>query len=267
MMLCKSLKNLAFRSRLVLCLTKLVILIKHSVNKEFAKKVLKYLEDGRLLKFAMFDYKAVNILDATEFFINTTLSEKDDAIFSVVNGTEVTFVHGDIRAHFDFPVQKGNNPDYSRHASLAIPDPMPAHIPILVPIQASASTLEPEDSSSNVPLAKADWSISSRPTVNDAKKGEGHGGIVEDLSAPSPSSRVIQSYSAKKTKKAPSKQQYTIIAEGNMNQKISEEKARVEQVERENKKRLEVATEHAQEIKGKINSLKKIHLLESVDVI
>nr|GMD40840.1 oxysterol-binding protein homolog 1-like [Ipomoea batatas] len=66
-------------------------------DKELGKKVLKCLEDGGLLKYATFDYKQHHLDDATEFYINSKISNTKDAFLSTINGAKVTIVHAVLR--------------------------------------------------------------------------------------------------------------------------------------------------------------------------
>nr|GLL21750.1 uncharacterized protein LOC109167327 [Ipomoea trifida] len=91
-------------------------LLNHSIDPETTKKILKYLEEVGLMKYVCHDYKTGHPLDETDFFANTRLKDKKGEIHSIVSGTEIVIVHGDIRALFDFLVWEGEHPDCSGHA-------------------------------------------------------------------------------------------------------------------------------------------------------
>nr|GMD22466.1 uncharacterized protein LOC109167327 [Ipomoea batatas] len=90
--------------------------IKHSEDMVVIEHFLKFLEDPRLINYVTYDYKTIHSLDAIEFFVNARLAKTEDAIRSIVNGTEVTILHGDIKAFFEFLVREGEKPDCSGHA-------------------------------------------------------------------------------------------------------------------------------------------------------
>nr|GMD43958.1 uncharacterized protein LOC109167327 [Ipomoea batatas] len=93
--------------------------LRHNDNRAMTECVLQCLEDAGLMTYVTYDYKKAHRLDATEFYVNARLSNKEDAIHSTINGTEVTIVHGDIKALFNFPVH-GGKPDYPGEEGLAL---------------------------------------------------------------------------------------------------------------------------------------------------
>lgn len=94
---------------------------KYVLDKEFGNKVIQCLKDGGLYNFLTLGHKFQHMFDATQFYLNVVIPITEnkvelDEIRSRVNGEDVTIVHGDIRAVFDFPVRDEHfHPNCSGH--------------------------------------------------------------------------------------------------------------------------------------------------------
>nr|GLL37729.1 uncharacterized protein LOC109167327 [Ipomoea trifida] len=92
-------------------------------DKELGKKVLKCLEDGGLLKYATFDYKQHHLDYATEFYINSRISNTKDAILSTVNGAKELYLNpnlllaGTIMPPSDTPCRRHHNAGDDPHVT------------------------------------------------------------------------------------------------------------------------------------------------------